>query len=299
MIVKERPGDLVYGLYSSSDTNRPQSQVTVNGQVRLLDGGSTLPAATWTHLASTFDGTTQRLYVNGTQVSSSAVAGTIQTSTSPLKIGGNAIWPEWFTGLIDEVRVYSRALSAAEIQADMTTPITVQDASPPSAPSALSATGGLGQVALAWGPATDNNGVARYNVHRSTSPGFTPSTGNRIAQPTATSYTDAGLAAGTYYYKITAEDAVGNVGPPSNEASGTATADTNPPQTRRGSARRQAPGRPRSAGVPRPTQEAYSATTSTAPRRPASPRAWRTGSRSLRGRATPTPVSQPAPTTTR
>ena len=34
------------------------------------------------------------------------------TSTGALRIGGNAIWGEWFQGRIDEVRVYRRALSA-------------------------------------------------------------------------------------------------------------------------------------------------------------------------------------------
>ena len=85
------------------------------------------------------------------------------------------------------MRVYRRALSAAEIQADMTTPITSQDATPPSAPGTLSATGGLGQVSLRGAAATDNIGVVRYDVHRSTSAGFTPGTANRIAQPTGTS----------------------------------------------------------------------------------------------------------------
>src|SRR5207248_1020612 len=54
----------------------------------------------------------------------------------------------------------------------------------------------------------------------------TPSTANRIAQPTGTSYTDSGLAAGTYYYLVTAQDAAGNASAASNQASATATAVT-------------------------------------------------------------------------
>ncbi len=92
----------------------------------------------------------------------------------------------------------------------------------------MSATGGPSQVSLSWTAATDDVGVVRYNVHRATTSGFVPSTGNRIAQPAGTSYTDTGLAAGTYYYKVTAEDAAGNVGPAGNEASATVTV---PPPT--------------------------------------------------------------------
>ena len=46
-------------------------------------------------------------------------------STGPLKLGGNAIWGEWFAGLMDDVRVYNRALTAAEIQTDMTSPVVL------------------------------------------------------------------------------------------------------------------------------------------------------------------------------
>ena len=228
VIVKERPGDLVYGLYSSSDTNRPQSQVTV-GSVRLLDAPSAIPAGSWTHLAVTFDGTTQRLFVNGTQVSSLASAGSITTSTSPVRIGGNSIWGEYFDGLIDEVRIYNRALTAGEVQTDMNSSISSPDAVPPSAPGTLSATGGLGQIGLSWGAATDNVGVSKYDVFRSTASGFTPSAANRVAQPAGTTYSDTGLPAGTYFYRVAAEDQAGNIGPSSNEASATATADTTPP----------------------------------------------------------------------
>ena len=75
-----------------------------------------MPLNTWTHLAATYDGASLRLYVNGTQVANARRAGSIATSTGALKIGGNAIWGEWYSGLIDEVRVYNRALTPAEIQ---------------------------------------------------------------------------------------------------------------------------------------------------------------------------------------
>ena len=101
------------------DTNRPQAQV--DGARQRPQAAATarprLAAGTWTHLAATYDGTTERLYVNGTLVSTARGRRRDRcTSTAPLKIGGNAIWGEYFSGLIDEVRVYNRALSAAEIQ---------------------------------------------------------------------------------------------------------------------------------------------------------------------------------------
>jgi hypothetical protein len=108
-------------------------------------------------------------------------------------------------------------------------PAPSEDAQPPTAPGNLTATGGLGQASLSWQASTDNVGVTKYDVYRSTTSGFTPSTANRIAQPTGTSYTDSGLAAGTYYYLVKAEDAAGNLSPASNEANATVTSDTTPP----------------------------------------------------------------------
>jgi hypothetical protein len=89
-----------------------------------LYGGTRLLASTWAHLAATYDGSTQRLYVNGVQVSSRAQTGPIAISSGPLRIGGNAVWGEYFQGRIDEVRIYNRALSQAEVQTDMITAIT-------------------------------------------------------------------------------------------------------------------------------------------------------------------------------
>ena len=66
-----------------------------------------------------------RLFVNGAQVRALAVTGAMTVSTGPLKLGGNGIWGEWFAGLMDDVRVYNRALTAAEIQTDMTAPVVL------------------------------------------------------------------------------------------------------------------------------------------------------------------------------
>jgi hypothetical protein len=58
--------------------------------------------------------------VNGVLVSSATMPFTLPNSAQPLRIGGNGIWSsEFFDGLIDEVRVYNRPLSAAEVSADM------------------------------------------------------------------------------------------------------------------------------------------------------------------------------------
>jgi hypothetical protein len=100
------------------------------------------------------------------------------------------------------------------------------DAQPPTAPSGLTATPGTTSVALGWTGSTDNVGVVKYDVYRSTTSGFTPSTANRIAQPAGTTYTDNGLATGTYFYKVAAEDAAGNISAASNEATATVAGDT-------------------------------------------------------------------------
>jgi len=77
----------------------------------------------WSHIAVTYDRTAVRLFVNGVQVASRANTLAVAASTGPLRIGGNTVWPEWFQGSIDEVRVYKRALSAAEISADSNQPV--------------------------------------------------------------------------------------------------------------------------------------------------------------------------------
>jgi hypothetical protein len=108
---------------NSSGARRPAGGGTFNGVTSFVSGPTASPLNTWTHVALTYDGTQLRLYVNGVQVATRATSGTIQTNSSPLRIGGNVPYGEFFNGRIDEVRIYNRALSQAELQADMNTAI--------------------------------------------------------------------------------------------------------------------------------------------------------------------------------
>jgi fibronectin type 3 domain-containing protein len=122
VVLKENAGALAYALYAANNASRPAGYVHTSTDVG-LNGTSAVPLNSWTHLALTFDGATLRMFVNGVQVSSSAVAGAAVVSSSALRIGGNSVWGEYFKGVIDELRIYNRALAAAEIQTDMNTPI--------------------------------------------------------------------------------------------------------------------------------------------------------------------------------
>ena len=109
----------------------PAGYIRVNPVASTTDRGvrgpTAIPLNTWTHLATTYDGANLRYYVNGVLVGTTAGTGTINAANGALRIGGNNSAPlgqgEWFKGLIDEVRIYNRALTAAEITGDMTAPI--------------------------------------------------------------------------------------------------------------------------------------------------------------------------------
>jgi concanavalin A-like lectin/glucanase superfamily protein/galactose oxidase-like protein/Big-like domain-containing protein len=130
VVLKEKPSGLAYALYAH-DTARPGAWINTGGADIGTSATSALPLNTWTHLAATYDGAIVRIYVNGAQVGSRAMGGAIVASALPLRIGGNAVWGEYFAGLIDEVRIYNRALTASEIQADMNTPIGPAPPPPP------------------------------------------------------------------------------------------------------------------------------------------------------------------------
>ena len=78
------------------------------------------PLFTWVHVALSFDGTTVRLYQDGRQVANAPHSQAQTADTTPLCLGCNENGPdddndETLGGRVDEVMLYSRALSAAEV----------------------------------------------------------------------------------------------------------------------------------------------------------------------------------------
>jgi hypothetical protein len=106
---------------------------------QVLDSTVTLATGTFRHLACTWNGATLALYVDGALNTSAAQTVTPASNTAPLllgQFGGNS---DQLSGILDEVRIYDRALSAAEVQADMNAPIATGTG--PNTPPTISAIG--------------------------------------------------------------------------------------------------------------------------------------------------------------
>ncbi|HVN74787.1 MAG TPA: LamG domain-containing protein [Thermoanaerobaculaceae bacterium] len=96
----------------------------LRGRVRLLIDGNSVTGATTLqpgvtyHVAGTYDGSALTVYVNGVSDGTQAFSGAIPTNSLPVRIGADSTGAgNLFRGWIDEVEIFSRALSLSEIQA--------------------------------------------------------------------------------------------------------------------------------------------------------------------------------------
>ncbi|MEM4246945.1 MAG: LamG-like jellyroll fold domain-containing protein, partial [Candidatus Woesearchaeota archaeon] len=85
--------------------------IKTSGTLRHLYAGSP-QVGQWYHIVGTWDGTTQRLYINGQQATSQVPGGTLDAIAGTVLIGASG---EDINGLLDEVKVYNRALSATQV----------------------------------------------------------------------------------------------------------------------------------------------------------------------------------------
>jgi len=116
------------------------------------------PVGTWVHIAATWDGSTMILYTNGVQQTSLSAGGTIATTADLLAIGkknGSGVAGDYFNGRLDEVRIYNRAISPAEIALIMTNSPPTFAADPFAKPAAIAGQAYGGTIAT---NAADPNG---------------------------------------------------------------------------------------------------------------------------------------------
>jgi len=77
----------------------------------------------WTHVAYTYDGSTVRGYLDGVERLSGADGASLEPRGNSLRLGVDGAYQQFFNGALDDLRIYSRALTAAEIRSAMATPV--------------------------------------------------------------------------------------------------------------------------------------------------------------------------------
>jgi hypothetical protein len=206
------------GYGGSNLTNGNMLTYTWNGDSSATYGfvsGLSIPSNQWSFVAVAISPTNASLYLinaDGFQTTNNAIAHTSQNWNGLARIGNDANTAPGrnFNGIIDDVAVFTRTLSPADIQ-NLYAAIPL--APPTAAPTGLTATAGDGQVALSWNgtPETDS-----YNVKRSTTPGGPYS----IVASNVTSLTFTNTASnGTWYYFVVSSVNLAGQGPNSAEAS--------------------------------------------------------------------------------
>jgi hypothetical protein len=97
--------------------NSNNIQFVVNST--FLNSSYAIPLNTWTHVAAVYDGANMYVYANGSLVASQPAVVSLPTSTDQFNIGSRVGGSEYFTGNIDDVRVWNIARTAEQIAGAM------------------------------------------------------------------------------------------------------------------------------------------------------------------------------------
>ncbi len=115
----ETPGQNInYGIFMTGSETITAMIETQSGVDHAATSTSAYNDGQWHYAVMTYDGTTVRLYIDGAQVASKSTAGAVpdNTGTQPVRVGANSRAADrFFTGNVDEVRVWNRALTSTEV----------------------------------------------------------------------------------------------------------------------------------------------------------------------------------------
>ncbi len=205
LLLKEAPTGLAYALYLQD--GKPAVYVNLGAYDEGKVATASIPLNAWSHVAATYDGSTLRLYVNGSSAGSRSLPGALTVAPDhPLRLGGNSAWGEYFQGRLDEIRVYNRALTQTEIQADKDAPFESAPVAP-APPTSLTATVvAWNQVTLTWTDASlDETGFElAWGLEGQ------PETGRLLVGPDVTTYPVVNLQGETpYVFRVRAFNGAG------------------------------------------------------------------------------------------
>ncbi len=178
----------------------------------------------WTHYVITLDGTTGKIYKNNSVVASNSNI-TVALPNSVIAIGASkdSTANTFFTGSLDDFRIYNRALTVTEID-DLYIlgggAVAEVDTTPPSVPANVTATAiSSSRIDLSWSAST--GGATGYRVYKD---------GSQITTTANTSYSNTGLTPATSYsYTVASYDDDSNVSAQSSSVSASTPAGSGSP----------------------------------------------------------------------
>lgn len=109
-------GDITYGMFINPDA---YVRMHYSGGSTLDTPAKSIKANEWTHVAATYNGKKVQIYLNGKAQAELATNTAIPANTATFVIGGTQESRDWFSGMIDEVKLYSRGLTEDEVKKSM------------------------------------------------------------------------------------------------------------------------------------------------------------------------------------
>ncbi len=169
----------------------------------VLPSNSTIDLNKWTHIILVYDGNEQKIYIDGIEDASNERVGNIANSIGNLYAGYNpdrsseGEYP--FSGKIDDIRIYNRALSEAEIQELYRSSI---GSSPINLSASYENTNEWNWIT--WDPVSM---ALSYNLYWGTESGVTKDS-EYAGNTSNTEFSHTGVIPGwTYYYRVSSIDA--------------------------------------------------------------------------------------------
>ncbi len=177
----------------------------------------------WYHIALSRSGGNVRFYVNGTVRQTSANSTNVANSNELLRIGGRTVGSQYFQGYIGGLRV-TKGVDRYPLGTTFTVPsapfpVSVVGATPPDAPTLVTATAGTRQAVVSWtAPNNNGSGIKDYLIQYSSN-GGTTWTNLTDSVSKSTTATVTGLADDTgYVFRVAAVNYIGT-GPYSTASS--------------------------------------------------------------------------------